>query len=322
MRIPRVFFKKEELVYHVMSRTALPGYVLSDKEKSLMLRLITQLSQTYFFDVLGFCIMGNHFHLMIRNRKEKNFSDEEILNRLYNYYPKYRKDPDHWRPIFKEEIPFWREKLSSISEFIKDLKQRFSRIYNRNNQRKGYFWGDRFKSVLLETGKAVRGCLAYIDLNPVRANIVEKPEDYRWSSIYYRANFGRNSGFLSDEFYSIFSYYGMDIGYFKNQEVEDNAVFELYMKYVYELGLEQSEKGKSIDGKTVKKVFSEFKSLAFRMNIFSNGSVVGSSSFVKEFYLKLEGKIKDKRNREIRLDRSSKNDLENHMTSLINVKSN
>ena len=94
MRYPRLFFKNEELVYHVMSRTALSGYVLTDHEKSFLLRLITQLSQVYFFDILAFCIMGNHFHLMVRNRKEHHFSDEEILNRLYNYYPKFRKKPE------------------------------------------------------------------------------------------------------------------------------------------------------------------------------------------------------------------------------------
>ena len=106
MRNPRLFFKDEELVYHVMSRTALPGYVLNNNEKSFLLKLITQLSQVYFFDVLAFCIMGNHFHLMIRNRKEHHFSDEEILNRLYNYYPKFRKKPDYWRPVFQSEISF------------------------------------------------------------------------------------------------------------------------------------------------------------------------------------------------------------------------
>ena len=132
MRYPRLFFKNEELVYHVISRTALSGYALADQDKSLLLRLITQLSQVYFFDVLAFCIMGNHFHLMVRNSKEQNFTDEEILNRLFNYYPKFRKDPDHWRPFFQSQIPLWRKKLANISEFIKDLKQRFSRVYNRN----------------------------------------------------------------------------------------------------------------------------------------------------------------------------------------------
>ena len=319
MRNPRLFFKDEELVYHVMSRTALPGYVLNNNEKSFLLKLITQLSQVYFFDVLAFCIMGNHFHLMIRNRKEHHFSDEEILNRLYNYYPKFRKKPDYWRPVFQSEISFWRDKLASISEFIKDLKQRFSRVYNKDNSRKGYFWGERFKSVLLESGKAVRGCMAYIDLNPIRANIVKRPEEYPWSSIYLRAKYGRNAGILSDDFYKIFSFYGKDIGYFKGQSINDHDVLKLYLKYVYELGLEPSKKGKSISINQTKKAFLEFNSLAFRMNIFSNGMVVGSKNFVKNCYSKIKTQMKDKNNRAKRFSKSSGNN-NSEFCSLINVK--
>jgi len=54
------------------------------------------------------------------------------------------------------------------------------------NNRSGYLWGDRFKSVLIEKGEGLLNCLAYIDLNPVRAGIVKRPEDYRWSGIGYR----------------------------------------------------------------------------------------------------------------------------------------
>ena len=56
------------------------------------------------------------------------------------------------------------------------------------NNRTGYFWGDRFKNVLIEKGEALINCLAYIDLNPVRAKIVKRPEDYRWSGIGYQIN--------------------------------------------------------------------------------------------------------------------------------------
>jgi len=257
---------------------------------------------------------------MVRNRKEQHFSDEEILNRLYNYYPKFRKDPDHWRPIFKSEISFWREKLSNISEFVKDLKQRFSRVYNRDNNRKGYFWGDRFKSVLLESGKAVRGCMAYIDLNPIRANMVKRPEDYPWSSIHLRTKYGRNTGILSDDLYKTFTYYGKDIGYFKTDEVSDHEVLKFYLKYVYELGLELSKKGKSIGRKEADKAFSEFNSLAFRMKVFSNGMVVGSKDYVKKCYLQIKDQMKDKSNRIHKISRNSSSEKKSEIFSLIKVK--
>ena len=61
-RIPRLLVKGEDTVYHIISRTALPGYVLGDVEKDYLLSLIKDLSSIFFVDVFGFCIMGNHFH--------------------------------------------------------------------------------------------------------------------------------------------------------------------------------------------------------------------------------------------------------------------
>ena len=59
-RIARLIVKGEPTVYHVMSRTALDGFVLGDVEKEHLLKLIKRLSKVYFSEVLGFCLMGNH----------------------------------------------------------------------------------------------------------------------------------------------------------------------------------------------------------------------------------------------------------------------
>jgi putative transposase len=65
---------------------------------------------------------------------------------------------------------------------MKTLKQRFSVWYNRNHRRYGTLWADRFKSVLVEgSGNPLQTMAAYIDLNPVRAGIVEDPKEYRFS---------------------------------------------------------------------------------------------------------------------------------------------
>jgi hypothetical protein len=93
-----------------------------------------------------------------------------------------------------------RQKLASLSEFVREVKVNFTRFYNKRHGRRGYFWGDRFKSLILEQGETLINCLAYIDLNPVRAGIVEKPEDYRWSSLGYHLQSGNKDGFLSTDF--------------------------------------------------------------------------------------------------------------------------
>ena len=80
------------------------------------------------------------------------------------------------------------ERFSSLSHYVKDIKQTFSRYYNQRKKRRGTLWGERFKSVIVEKGSTVINCLAYIDLNAVRAGIVKRPEDYRWCSIGYHAS--------------------------------------------------------------------------------------------------------------------------------------
>ena len=107
---------------------------------------------------------------------EHKFSDEDILKRYVDFYGDER--------IFAEGLmPSLREKLSSLSEFMREIKVGFARFYNRRHHRRGYFWGDRYKSVVVENGETLVNCLAYIDLNPLRAGIVERPEDYRWNSM-------------------------------------------------------------------------------------------------------------------------------------------
>jgi putative transposase len=95
-----------------------------------------------------------------------------------------------------------RQKLASLSEFVREIKVNFNftRFYNKHHGHKGYFWGDRFKSLIVEQGQTLINCLAYIDLNPVRAGIVERPEDYRWSSLGYHIQTGNKDGLLSTDF--------------------------------------------------------------------------------------------------------------------------
>ena len=72
-------------------------------------------------------------------------------------------------------------RMSDVSEFMKTVKQRFSVWFNRNHRRYGTLWADRFKSVLVEgAGNPLQIMAGYIDLNPVRAGIIEDPKEYRF----------------------------------------------------------------------------------------------------------------------------------------------
>ena len=67
-------------------------------------------------------------------------------------------------------------RMGDVSVFMKELKQRFSIWYNKSHRRYETLWAERFKSVLVEGSRsALRTVAAYIDLNPVRAGLVEDP---------------------------------------------------------------------------------------------------------------------------------------------------
>ena len=143
-RTSRMLITDEKAVYHVMSRTALDGFPLKDVEKDFLLDLIKKISSLYFTEILGFCLMGNHFHLLVKMFPEDQITDEDLQKRFEKFYGDSRS--------FAGQIPYLREKLSNLSEFMREIKVGFARYYNRRHNRRGYFWGDRFKSVIVDKG--------------------------------------------------------------------------------------------------------------------------------------------------------------------------
>jgi len=74
------------------------------------------------------------------------------------------------------------QETDSAALMMKHLGQRYVQFVNRTYHRSGTLWEGRFKSCLAEEGTYVLTCYRYIELNPVRAGMVTRPEDYRWSS--------------------------------------------------------------------------------------------------------------------------------------------
>ncbi|MFZ5570500.1 MAG: transposase [Thermodesulfobacteriota bacterium] len=279
-RSARIVIPDEPAVYHVMSRTALAGYPLADVEKDFLMDLIRRLGRAYFAEVFGFCIMGNHFHMLVRMFPEKTVSDEEVRKR---YELLYGKD----KICLDGQIPFLKQKWTSLSEFCKELKQTFSRFYNKRHQRRGFFWGERFKSLIVEKGETLINCLAYIDLNPVRAGLVERPEQYRWNSIGYHAQQKNKGGFLS-----------LDFGLKEFGVLDAGERLRLYRKFMYEAGAIKKGEGRRVKGerrqgigeKTVEKErkkgfrITRVDRFRYRTRYFSDSGIIGSKEFVRRQY--------------------------------------
>lgn len=184
--------------YHVMSRVAGGDLLFGDTEKEAFRRLMWRMAQFSGVRILTYAVMGNHFHLLVSvpNRSlfvarfEGEGGEERLLKHLELLYSKEylgqlrreladfreRGIPDAAEALLKK----FRDRFCNLSLFVKELKERFSRWYNKKTARRGTLWMDRFKSVLVESGEALQTMAAYIDLNAVRAGIVKDPKDYRW----------------------------------------------------------------------------------------------------------------------------------------------
>lgn len=87
-RFSRIKLTDQPSVYHVCSRTALDGLPFKADDKNIFVKLIQHFSSIYFTEILGFCVMDNHFHILLRMHTKSEFSDEEIEKRHALYYGK------------------------------------------------------------------------------------------------------------------------------------------------------------------------------------------------------------------------------------------
>ena len=184
-------------LYHCVSRVVDRQFVLGQREKDVFVRMMREYEAFCGVRVLSYCVMSNHFHLLVEVPPKKegeviSLDDGEFLRRIKPLYSKvYYRGIEQMLERFRadgadaavEELKAkFTYRMHDLSEFMKGLKQRFTQWYNGSHGRCGTLWEGRFKSVLVEDGYAARVMAAYIDLNPVRAEMVERPEDYKWCS--------------------------------------------------------------------------------------------------------------------------------------------
>lgn len=191
------------MVNRIYDRKAL----LDEEAKEFLLMLLRNYEELLGLDLLGFCLMKNHYHLLIRVPHRPDGWDvplEVVVERLDRALGADSAKLMHrqlafWRERGNEAaVEEWRrrqiERMFSLSEFMKAVQLRFSRWYNLRNGRKGTLWEGRYRSVIVEEEeRALRTIAAYIDLNPVRAKLVEDPADYRWSGYSFAMRGDRKS---------------------------------------------------------------------------------------------------------------------------------
>jgi hypothetical protein len=146
--------------------------------------------------------------------------------------------------------------------------------------------------VVVEKGETLINCLAYIDLNPVRAGLVKRPEEYRWNSIGYHAQTGNKDSFLS-----------LDFGLREFGVNGDKERLRRYRRFLYETGAVGKEKAAALDPETIlkeqKKDFRITRMDRFkcRTRYFTNSGIIGGKAFVLETYQKVKTHFQSKKDK-------------------------
>jgi len=271
-------------VYHCVSRIVGAAHLLDDLGKEVLRKQIRYMADFCGVQVLAYCVMSNHFHVLVRVPGREEVSDDELIRRFRVLYKKQDQVVRTFEGKIRaggEEAVALREQLlarmGDVSTYMKELKQRFSIWYNRTHKRIGTLWQERFRSVLIEGNhSSLPTVAAYIDLNPVRAGMVEDPKNYRFSS-YGEAMAGS-------------AYFRHALGHVL-ESADLGWVAKEYRKLLYLFGASHSRKSqKVLNRETVKQVLdaggkvSMPEMLHLRIRYFSDGVVLGSRAFVEDFF--------------------------------------
>lgn len=238
--------------------------------------------------VVTWTILSNHFHVLVEVPRAAELDDTAILERCRALYSEGGMVAIEWEfaaatRVGGEVLQRWRRKylrrMWDLSQFMKTLKQKFTSWFNRKHDRVGTLWESRFKSVLVEgSWDCLLKVAAYIDLNAVRAGMIDDPKDYRWCG-YAEAVAGDRQARRG-----LVAVMQRDLPHAGWRQVGS-----AYRKVIFGIGEENSAHS-GISRDEVAKVWAAGGKLSLaqllrcRVRYFSDGMVIGSELFVESFF--------------------------------------
>jgi REP element-mobilizing transposase RayT len=199
-----IFSETDVQVFHTISRCVRRNHLCGRDRRSgrdyshrrdWIRSRLEELAGIFAIETLGYALMANHMHLVVRTRPDVSatWSDDEIALRWWALFPKRRTldgRPD--QPTAEElnhikssatGLADKRRRLTSVSWFMKCISEPIAKRANRDDQVTGHFWEARYKAQPLLDETAIAACLAYVDLNPIRAAVAQTPETSQFTSI-------------------------------------------------------------------------------------------------------------------------------------------
>ena len=158
---------------------------------------IKLLCSVFAVDLCAYAVMSNHYHIVIRIDADdvKQWADQEVARRWLQIFSgpllmhQYLSNADLTESELErvaDLLVTWRNRLCDLSWFMRCLNEPIARLANAEDHCTGRFWEGRFKSQALLDARAVLACMAYVDLNPIRAAMAKTPEQSDYTSIQER----------------------------------------------------------------------------------------------------------------------------------------
>ena len=193
-------------VYHCISRCVRRAFLCGiddytgvsyEHRRGWIADRLKTLSSIFAMEVFAYAVMSNHLHLVVRNRPDlaADWTAEAVARRWCALFPKRDSSGAAEAPCEDmiaafvadaERVELCRKRLGDISWLMRCLNEPIARRANREDQCTGRFWEGRFKCQRLMDEGAMLACMAYVDLNPVRARIADTLEGSEFTSIYDR----------------------------------------------------------------------------------------------------------------------------------------
>ena len=157
-----------------------------------------KLSAIFAIDLCAYAVMSNHYHVVLHVDREQadQWDTWAVIERWHQLFKgtlltqRYlRREPlDRPEQQAVDDIAIcWRQRLCDISWFMRVMNEAIARAANQEDGCSGRFWEGRYKSQALLDEKALAACMAYVDLNPLRARMANTPETSDYTSIKQRA---------------------------------------------------------------------------------------------------------------------------------------